>query len=135
MKDAYGDGMCCTYGNGSYTLTDNSNGAVLANGGSYTSSDATSFCLGGATNRYDTATSNYEATVGFDLYPNPAKNNLHITMFGAESQSYEIYNSLGQIVLKGAYSETIDISNLKQGLYIYKIFIGEKSKTKRFVKQ
>ena len=39
--DSYGDGICCGYGNGSYSVT-NGSGAVLANGGSFTTSDATS---------------------------------------------------------------------------------------------
>jgi hypothetical protein len=43
--DSYGDGICCSYGNGSYSLSDEF-GNVLASGGSFTSSDATSFCAG-----------------------------------------------------------------------------------------
>ena len=46
ITDAYGDGICCSYGNGSYTVTNGS--TTLASGGSFTSSDATNFCLGGA---------------------------------------------------------------------------------------
>ncbi|WP_299332602.1 T9SS type A sorting domain-containing protein [uncultured Psychroserpens sp.] len=46
ITDAYGDGICCSYGNGSYSLTDAS--GVLASGGSFTSSQATDFCLGGS---------------------------------------------------------------------------------------
>ena len=42
--DSYGDGICCAYGNGSYTVTD-SNGNVLASGGSFGSSETTNFCL------------------------------------------------------------------------------------------
>ncbi len=45
ISDSYGDGICCSYGNGSYTL--NNGGTVLASGGSFTSSDATDFCIGG----------------------------------------------------------------------------------------
>mgnify|MGYP000577888267 CR=1 FL=1 len=45
ITDAYGDGICCSYGNGSYTVTSGS--STLASGGSFTSSDATNFCLGG----------------------------------------------------------------------------------------
>lgn len=43
--DSYGDGICCGYGNGSYTLSDGS--TVLASGGSFGSSETTNFCLGG----------------------------------------------------------------------------------------
>ena len=46
ITDAYGDGICCSYGNGSYSLTGST--GVLASGGSFTSSQATDFCLGSA---------------------------------------------------------------------------------------
>lgn len=45
IYDAYGDGICCAYGNGSYTLTEDASGTVLANGGSFTSSETTNFCV------------------------------------------------------------------------------------------
>ena len=45
INDSYGDGICCSYGNGSYTVT--SGGATLASGGSFTFSETTNFCLGG----------------------------------------------------------------------------------------
>jgi PKD repeat protein len=44
IYDSYGDGICCAYGNGSYTLT-NSNGTTLASGGQFTTSQITNFCL------------------------------------------------------------------------------------------
>ncbi len=46
INDAYGDGICCAYGSGSYTLT--GPGGTLASGGTFTTSQATNFCLGGA---------------------------------------------------------------------------------------
>ncbi len=42
--DSYGDGMCCSYGNGSFTL--NGPGGVLASGSQYTGSIDLPFCLG-----------------------------------------------------------------------------------------
>lgn len=46
MLDAYGDGICCAYGNGNYRLTDKE-GRTLASGSSYAEQEATDFCLGG----------------------------------------------------------------------------------------
>lgn len=43
--DVYGDGICCSYGNGSYTLVDNASGDTIASGGSFGFSEATPFCL------------------------------------------------------------------------------------------
>jgi len=45
INDTYGDGICCSYGSGSYTVT--SGGSTLASGGSFNSSETTNFCLGG----------------------------------------------------------------------------------------
>ena len=44
INDSYGDGICCSYGNGSYSVTDIS--GILASGGSFTNTDVTDFCLG-----------------------------------------------------------------------------------------
>ncbi|MFD2916960.1 immunoglobulin-like domain-containing protein [Psychroserpens luteus] len=45
ITDVYGDGMCCSYGNGAFSVTSGS--TTLASGGSFASSDVTNFCLGG----------------------------------------------------------------------------------------
>lgn len=49
ITDQYGDGFCCAYGNGSYTLS--SDAGIIATGGSFGSSESTSFCVeeGGTT--------------------------------------------------------------------------------------
>lgn len=46
ISDTYGDGICCSYGNGSYTLRD-ANNSVIATGGQFASSQSTNFCTGG----------------------------------------------------------------------------------------
>jgi len=44
IDDYEGDGICCGYGTGNYTLVDNS-GAILASGGQFGYSETTNFCL------------------------------------------------------------------------------------------
>ncbi len=46
IADTYGDGICCSYGNGSYTLTD-ANDKQIATGGNFSSSDQVEFSIGG----------------------------------------------------------------------------------------
>ncbi len=46
INDSYGDGICCGFGNGSYSLTNG--GTVLASGGNFNSSESTDFCIGGS---------------------------------------------------------------------------------------
>jgi|TARA_R100000479_G_scaffold68390_2_gene32621 Zn-dependent metalloprotease len=43
ITDSYGDGICCSYGNGSYTLSSD-DGTIFA-GGDFGSSEATQFCI------------------------------------------------------------------------------------------
>lgn len=43
--DSYGDGICCGYGNGSYSLVDENNN-TLASGGNFGSSETSNFCFG-----------------------------------------------------------------------------------------
>ena len=43
ITDSYGDGICCAYGSGSYTVS--SSAGVMFSGGSFGSSEATDFCI------------------------------------------------------------------------------------------
>ena len=45
IYDSYGDGICCGYGNGSYSLVEDATGSVLASGGAFGSSETTNFCV------------------------------------------------------------------------------------------
>ena len=44
IEDAHEDGLCCNYGQGSYTVRD-AQGQVLAQGAEFAAAEATSFCL------------------------------------------------------------------------------------------
>ncbi|MBK8655693.1 MAG: T9SS type A sorting domain-containing protein [Haliscomenobacter sp.] len=44
VKDSYGDGLCCSYGSGSFKLA-KPGGQVLASGGQFTMESKTAFCL------------------------------------------------------------------------------------------
>ena len=48
IEDSYGDGICCSYGNGSYTVTDGL-GNIVAQGGSFGSEEETVFETGNFT--------------------------------------------------------------------------------------
>ncbi|PHN84411.1 endonuclease I [Vibrio splendidus] len=47
VSDSFGDGMCCSVGNGSYSLS--VNGTVVASGGDFQASQSTEFTIGGST--------------------------------------------------------------------------------------
>ncbi|PHR73283.1 MAG: hypothetical protein COA67_03730, partial [Lutibacter sp.] len=74
-------------------------------------------------------------TIEFKLYPNPVGNTLSISLIGIEAQYYQVFNSLGRVVLEGNYSSTVDVSRLPVGMYMIQLNVGEKTKVKRFIKK
>ena len=136
ITDVYGDGICCSYGNGSYTLTNSDTGITLVSGAQFTSSETTNFCLGNAFTNFgqNPGTISDNPNQFFKVYPNPVKQTLNINLAGFEVQTFEIKNMLGQTVLKGRYTSAIDVSKFESGVYILQLNIGEKTKIKRFIK-
>jgi len=139
MKDSYGDGMCCSYGNGSYSLVEDATGTVLASGASFTSTDATSFCVGGAA-IYGFAgniNSNETSLISeISIYPNPASNFVTVYLRDQKMENYTVVNMLGQTVLNGKISDKqIDISSLQNGIYQIVFTSDKKSLTRRLVKK
>ncbi|HEU0136452.1 MAG TPA: T9SS type A sorting domain-containing protein [Flavobacterium sp.] len=101
-------------------------------------------CRKGTTSIHYTATTTITSLAtanstsdNFIFYPNPAKNELHISSkSGVEVQSVNIYNLLGQLVLTiGQPINVIDISNLNTGNYFLKIFSENGTSTEKFIKQ
>ncbi len=137
MNDQYGDGICCAYGNGSYSLTNSSTSAVLASGGSFASSESTSFCIGGATNAQfsDASTVTSEGSY-FDMYPNPVEDRLVIRYNSTKSVAYQILDLKGRMLVNGRVeSESIDLSSLSTGVYMLKISDGTKTITRKVMKK
>ena len=136
MKDTYGDGMCCGYGNGSYTFTRDSDGAVLASGGSFNSTDVTNFCLSAGsfapTNSTKVA---YKALPDVSIFPNPTDGSFNVRLRDKRMESYRIFDMMGQLVAKGHLSEAqIDVSKLSTGIYSIEFLSDKKSMVSRLVK-
>ncbi len=63
-------------------------------------------------------------------FPNPVKDILNIQ--GAQTNAnYQITNAIGQTCLQGKFTEKLDVSALKSGVYFFKTETG----TQRFVKE
>ncbi|WP_353776956.1 T9SS type A sorting domain-containing protein [Winogradskyella sp. 3972H.M.0a.05] len=74
------------------------------------------------------------------LYPNPTDSELNITFnSNIASGSIEVFNILGKQVfskdINNANSDSLNISDLAQGLYLIRISSEGQSETKRFIKQ
>ena len=74
----------------------------------------------------------------FVLFPNPANDIITITNIGNVNFSAVIHNSSGILVkIVNTYSErsNINISDLPSGIYNIKFDVGQKTISRRFVKQ
>ena len=132
VKDSFGDGLCCQYGNGSYELV--SEGKVLASGSSIGSGETTAFCLGTKTTTEPDNTNTRTDTIEISIYPNPVFGP-QLTIEGAiPGDTYQIINLQGQTLMNSTLQDrTIDVSNLAPGMYMIKI--GETATVRSFIKK
>ncbi len=137
--DTYGDGMCCNYGNGSYTLTNTDSGSTLATGGSFTSSQTTNFCLTSPTAVPQTFVTQQESTEGnlsTRLYPNPVNGDILRIRTTMENVIYSISNVMGQQVAKGHLKDNeIQVGNLVSGVYTIRLTNERLTIIKKFIKE
>lgn len=79
----------------------------------------------------------------FSIYPNPANNNLNVTLSNSKSEnvSVKIFNNIGQLVKTIDLGNTtdinqqIDLSDLRSGIYMVKTTIGNATASKKLVKE
>ena len=72
----------------------------------------------------------------FTIYPNPVKNQLEVRIFAEQAVSYQVHSLLGQVVKAGNLeNKTINVANLKAGIYILQINDGDEIQTKKFIKR
>ncbi|WP_130733318.1 M4 family metallopeptidase [Flavobacterium sp. J27] len=135
INDSYGDGICCAYGNGSYSVT--SNGTTLASGGSFGSSESTNFCVGtsGLISEVSTITETSKG-VDFAMYPNPVKGTVLNVISNDGMKDYKIYNVMGQLILQGQIKNNqINVGSLNGGIYVVELNTYKEKITKKFIKE
>ena len=70
------------------------------------------------------------------VYPNPVKGDILNVKSTYSDMSYEIYNTVGQLVARGnVKNNTIDISSLDGAIYQIRFTSEGETLTKRFIKQ
>jgi len=136
ITDSYGDGICCSWGNGSYDLT--VNGSSIVSGGNFTDIDGRAFTFD-----YITGVSTINESVeDVTIMPNPVNSymNVEFTMAEMTDANIRILNALGQQVQQvanGAFEGTnlieVNTNNLVSGVYFLNITSKEGTTTKRFV--
>jgi len=135
IYDTAGDGICCAYGIGNYTLTD-SNSNVIATGGEFVDQETVSM-----TAATTLGTESYLLDREITLYPNPTTNVLNIKLGTSNNlpDNYTIYNMLGQVVRQKSVVTlndlTVNTSSLSKGMYFIKIATDSASMSLPFVKK
>jgi len=138
--DAYGDGMCCSYGNGYYRLYNlDDTGTEIVSGGTFRAYDDRSFGVGIAT----AAEESFAQPLDVHLYPNPAGEQIAVDFVLPRSArlSMWVVNALGQVVLSlptlaadpGMHQKTLEIGTLPDGLYWLSILTDGRPVSKKFV--
>jgi polyhydroxybutyrate depolymerase len=132
--DSYADGICCEFGDGFYSLTTD-NGDVIIDGGEFEGSEITEIGIGEELSTSDAFTSY------ISLYPNPAKNEITLSIENTNNSSlYSLYNTFGQLLKEGtlkANKNVISVSQYSVGIYfiVVKNTASNIESTLRFIKQ
>ena len=138
MSDSFGDGICCTYGTGSYTLSSTS--GTVVSGGEFTNFGATEFCFQGSAgvrlNTYELTDINKDDK-RFILSPNPASGILNISVGKTPIQKLEIFSMFGQLMksVNQENKQQIDVSDLPSGTYFTRITTKQDIVTRSFVRR
>ena len=124
INDTYGDGICCAYGVGSYSITDDS-GNIIISGGEFSSVDTSTFRVG------ETLGINSIFENNLNIFPNPS-NGIFTVKTSLNNSTYKIYNLIGQHVKSGLInngSNSIDLRNSIDGVYFMTIQTENGEKT------
>lgn len=83
------------------------------------------------------STEDIELQLAIRIFPNPAKDNVNITIANNIETRIEIYNILGERVFIRKINESmsINISSLKSGIYLFKCIQNDKITTKKLIIQ
>jgi hypothetical protein len=99
ILDSFGDGICCQYGDGGYTILDAS-GATLASGGTFGDSEQKVFKTG-------VAGLNEMETIAMNVFPNPASDLVNVS-FEANNNDF----SVSLVDIQGRTIATKSFTNL-----------------------
>ena len=130
--DDYGDGICCTWGNGWYRIRDANNQNIIYGNGQYGNYESQSFCIGGNL-REETIETDVQLIPELKVFPNPTHGKISVEVKNAKTDSdIKIYNTLGKLIKtipvdEGRNTQHMDLSNFPSGLYFVKLGNGKKA--------
>ena len=129
--DSQGDGICCGFGIGDYTLETDDQVEIIS-GGDFGDSESVSFRI-----EDNLSLSDFDE-VNIQIYPNPTSSVLNIEVPQSSQYNYSIFTINGKQVLNGDFNSNttqINTNNLSSGVYIIQITNGDNSISKRVIKK
>ena len=128
INDAYGDGICCGGGNGSYSLKNQAGTVTIAQGGSFPNVVSHNF-------KMQVLSTNETSVKQLNIYPNPVLDILHVSGVGSKA-AYVIHNAASQLVKRGLVQDNkVDVSALVKGNYIITVTDNDQTLSSKFIKK
>lgn len=122
IYDAYGDGICCNWGTGSFTISNTTTSDTYGTGGTFNDSANVAFCV-------DPVSIEKNSTRGqVFVYPNPANDFIVIDAVNFNIEEISMLDITGKVIMAGRFEEnrvSIDMSAYSQGVYYLKIKTGD----------
>lgn len=115
--DSEGDGICCDYGHGFYTLSNMMNDEILGEGGEFNSLDSCQFFL-------PLAITDKMNKKNINVFPNPASSILTIQSGNDNLKSLSLFDVYGRKMYEKKCSgdkESLNVSAIAGGIYILQI--------------
>ena len=131
IYDAYGDGICCTYGNGYYKLKNSyGNQAVFIEGASFGGQEDKGFGTPATVGVNESELNN-----GFSIFPNPTNGLVNLQFAASTTASVDVFNVLGERVNTSTFNtnglRTIDLSALNNGVYYMNVRVDGQTATRK----
>jgi hypothetical protein len=139
--DAYGDGICCNFGNGYYRLYNlDMPGTPILSGGQFAAYENRGW---GAEFQISAAEEAQASPMQANVFPNPAHDVLNIEYYLSVSAAFQarIMDANGRVMydspfgqqVAGEHLETIDIAQWPQGLYVLHLQANGVQEVRKFV--
>ncbi len=142
VYDSYGDGICCGFGDGNFSVVDNQGEVILENSGQFGSFVEEVFCI------QDTMIVNNTTELALSsihVAPNPTEDFVTISINDSfdnlSDVSVDIFNSLGRKVAgstiftsSNQFSTQLSLSNMAAGTYIAKCYNADAETYVKIVK-
>lgn len=136
IYDEYGDGMCCSWGNGSYKLRNVETNQPIIVGGQYGESISESLEA-----ESSTSISENELNAALSIFPNPVVGSAFIeaNISQPSNISIEVYDLTGKVVYAqdmgaqptGMFRTEIDFTDMSNGMYLLKMKVGDTDVTRK----